>query len=50
MLVDINSFAENGIIYSPDQDAVIKDGFAYTQDPYAQLDQSTGNYLTLVNP
>ena len=35
MQVDINSFAENGIIYSPDPDAVIKDGFAYTQDQFA---------------
>ena len=46
---DTNSFVESGVIYSPNPTAVVKDGFVYTQNLNAVLDQTSGNYFTPVN-
>lgn len=50
MFPDTNSFTENGIIYSPNPVAVIRNGLVYDIDEDAYWDQATNNYYTLNNP
>lgn len=50
LLADTNSFQENGLVYSPDAEAVIKDNTVYDIDLGAIHDAATGDYMTPIDP